>query len=622
LISALAIFSWNICAELYREVTVPEGSAGKSAHLIFFIPRNIKGFQLFDITGKVMPLTVINRAGGRIEIFFNPESGTKFKLEYRDNPVKNKLAQQHSGVLQYYRRGSNVTIADVDDFREQWEKNTRNEKCGIVHRVYTGMNRAGRPFNSLNIYRGFLNIEQAGEYTFYTASTDASFILIDGREVVSWPGRHSVHRGLRGEFSGQIMLTAGIHKFEYFHANQQWQYFAIAALKFPGEKQMEIIRSEMFVPMVKTELGALMGSTASETADMSWEHCATLVIDGMQMQQFKSIPHGNLYYFRPDRYRIGAYDILVEPDFAPAAVSDEQAKAMLSEIWTKRYDTPLSSDAYRFLAVAIPFFKMEMIAEDFYKEIIASEIVIPSDALFAFFYRIKFEKMLEAEKYKEAVEELNLLRNNNINVDTVNLELGRMNFYYLAERELARKLFKEINPKKLSGVFLRNYYILEADLALFFDGFDRALSLYSKMDSASKTMSRRYLLEADGALISLRNALISKRYADAMDYLDNSLDIRPELRLNPEINWLKAQLLAGMNRPRYAACCAELSLLMNPDIATAAKAALWLGDFYRKNNDNTRAMKCYEYILTFAPQTKEAVNAEHFLKELRSQKEK
>lgn len=35
LISALAIFSWNICAELYREVTVPEGSAGKSAHLIF-----------------------------------------------------------------------------------------------------------------------------------------------------------------------------------------------------------------------------------------------------------------------------------------------------------------------------------------------------------------------------------------------------------------------------------------------------------------------------------------------------------------------------------------------------------------------------------------------------------
>jgi hypothetical protein len=260
----------------------------------------------------------------------------------------------------------------------------------------------------------FWNIEQAGEYTFYTASTDASFILIDGREVVSWPGRHSVHRGLRGEFSGQIMLTAGIHKFEYFHANQQWQYFAIAALKFPGEKQMEIIRSEMFVPMVKTELGALMGSTASETADMSWEHCATLVIDGMQMQQFKSIPHGNLYYFRPDRYRIGAYDILVEPDFAPAAVSDEQAKAMLSEIWTKRYDTPLSSDAYRFLAVAIPFFKMEMIAEDFYKEIIASEIVIPSDALFAFFYRTKFEKMLEAEKYKEAVEELNLLRNNNI----------------------------------------------------------------------------------------------------------------------------------------------------------------------------------------------------------------
>jgi predicted negative regulator of RcsB-dependent stress response len=69
----------------------------------------------------------------------------------------------------------------------------------------------------LSHYSGYLHVPSTGTYGFMTSSQDASFLLIDGKEVVSAPGRHGPARwALRGSRK-DVRLTAGPHQFDYYH---------------------------------------------------------------------------------------------------------------------------------------------------------------------------------------------------------------------------------------------------------------------------------------------------------------------------------------------------------------------------------------------------------------------
>jgi len=48
-------------------------------------------------------------------------------------------------------------------------------------------------------------------------SNEASFSFLDGKELIHWPGRHTVDRGIRGEVNTLVELTAGLHYLEYYH---------------------------------------------------------------------------------------------------------------------------------------------------------------------------------------------------------------------------------------------------------------------------------------------------------------------------------------------------------------------------------------------------------------------
>ena len=70
----------------------------------------------------------------------------------------------------------------------------------------------------LSHYGGYLHVPSTGTYGFMTSSQDCGFLLIDGKEVVSAPGRHGPARwALRGSRK-DVRLTAGPHRFDYYHA--------------------------------------------------------------------------------------------------------------------------------------------------------------------------------------------------------------------------------------------------------------------------------------------------------------------------------------------------------------------------------------------------------------------
>jgi len=106
-------------------------------------------------------------------------------------------------------------------------------------------------------YEGFFQIEKAGNYIFATSSNWASFLLVDGKLVVSWPGKHDYRGGIRGQKKGKIHLAPGVHKLEYLNCSPWGRMLTLAAWQRPQEKLSLMTRCD-FLPVrryVVTEIG-------------------------------------------------------------------------------------------------------------------------------------------------------------------------------------------------------------------------------------------------------------------------------------------------------------------------------------------------------------------------------
>jgi tetratricopeptide (TPR) repeat protein len=84
-------------------------------------------------------------------------------------------------------------------------------------KISDGYNPFGSSDYYISIYRGWIQIPKAGKYQFCTISNEASFSFLDGKELVHWPGRHTVERGIHGEKNAAVELAAGLHYIEYYH---------------------------------------------------------------------------------------------------------------------------------------------------------------------------------------------------------------------------------------------------------------------------------------------------------------------------------------------------------------------------------------------------------------------
>lgn len=93
-------------------------------------------------------------------------------------------------------------------------------------------------------YKGFFKADKNGKYSFATISRYDSYISVDDKLVVGWPGRHDINKARRGEKQGTISLKPGIHKLEYFLCSPWREMFAVAAWKKPNEKFRVMTRTD------------------------------------------------------------------------------------------------------------------------------------------------------------------------------------------------------------------------------------------------------------------------------------------------------------------------------------------------------------------------------------------
>jgi tetratricopeptide (TPR) repeat protein len=93
-------------------------------------------------------------------------------------------------------------------------------------------------------YKGFFKVDKNGKYRFATISRYDSYISVDDKLVVGWPGRHNINKARRGEKQGTITLKPGVHKLEYFLHSPWPDIFAVAAWKKPGQEFRVMTRTD------------------------------------------------------------------------------------------------------------------------------------------------------------------------------------------------------------------------------------------------------------------------------------------------------------------------------------------------------------------------------------------
>ncbi len=223
-----------------------------------YIKEEARDLVIIDKSGKKVPYKVIWCEPGWKTTFIFPAAskGQKYSVYYGNPFAMESTSFRWDPKVSLTLETSKNPGGEIDDFKNMRVLLKRIKKVygrGFVDKIWHGLNPYGPDDNYISVYRGYLKIEKEGIYEIATASDEASFIFIDGELVTEWPGYHSVRGGLYGEYSGPVLLNAGLHKITYYHMERGGAQFMMAAWKKPGQKKFEIIPAAFYLHPAQSE---------------------------------------------------------------------------------------------------------------------------------------------------------------------------------------------------------------------------------------------------------------------------------------------------------------------------------------------------------------------------------
>ncbi len=122
----------------------------------------------------------------------------------------------------------------VADMKRLIESSPGLDGAGYRHNISDSLNPFGDSDYFISVYRGWIKLPDAGKYSFCTASNEASFSFMNGKELVHWPGRHTEERGRHGQKSKAHELDAGLHHVSYYHEDVLLYQLAFLGYQPPG----------------------------------------------------------------------------------------------------------------------------------------------------------------------------------------------------------------------------------------------------------------------------------------------------------------------------------------------------------------------------------------------------
>jgi len=205
----------------------------------------VKGTQL--IPHRVLQVG----PGDFVRVAFEaPAAETRFFIYY-GNPKADppKPWEPSRGVLLEERTWPGGPFDNFKQVQDGWAK-AKPLGADFVSHVSLGFNPlADSSTHAVSHYVGWFVPQKAGPYEVATTSGDGSWLLIDGKEVASWPGRHGVDG--HAHHVGKVDLDVRVHRLDYWHVKADAQMMVVAAWRPAGTGNFEAIPANLFLPVTE-----------------------------------------------------------------------------------------------------------------------------------------------------------------------------------------------------------------------------------------------------------------------------------------------------------------------------------------------------------------------------------
>jgi tetratricopeptide (TPR) repeat protein len=199
--------------------------------------------SLITPAGKFVPLHRLWRGEGRMSLLLAKELPEDSLLYFggQRNPSSANWQGQISLLMETRQLGA--AAARGFDSTHDWERAWSSAADKIDGMQFVpGIEHAGNPFGAgaafLTKFTGVLKAS-GGAVTFYTLSSDASFVEADGKSAFAWPGAHNGQANAKSLQSGSIDLTRPV-ALEYRHAKFAQGPAAMVLGWDKGGKQMPV----------------------------------------------------------------------------------------------------------------------------------------------------------------------------------------------------------------------------------------------------------------------------------------------------------------------------------------------------------------------------------------------
>ncbi|MBO7655153.1 MAG: hypothetical protein J6U40_09555, partial [Kiritimatiellae bacterium] len=243
-----------------------------TATTTFFLDDRYRGFSLFTADGQSRDCRLLEQRGSRYAILFEAYPGETLHLyPTEEGSLPPRVEKHSSGLLHQTRTYDGRAVQTLAEFEALWREG-KPQGARFEEQIFLGYNPFGPNTNTLHRFEGFLRVTAPGEITFCIASTDAAFLLIDGKPVAAWPGSHPVQEGLDGSRNGKANLAPGNHAITFLQANGRPEHISIAAMTLPGETRHRVIPPERFTPAVYAKVGPLVNREGQPQPEFIWEH--------------------------------------------------------------------------------------------------------------------------------------------------------------------------------------------------------------------------------------------------------------------------------------------------------------------------------------------------------------
>ncbi len=216
-----------------------------------------RDIRVFTRDGKEVPRGVVAFGPGDLYEVAFPTGGETEWFVYYGNP---EAPEPHETwgpdrglILQTRARGAG-NPSSWAGMEKLLERSVRIFGGSFWPRVFDAENPFGPSDNFVSDYQGFIRAPVDGDYIFYTASDEASFLFVAGRLVAEWPGWHDARKGAWARFKGKITLKAGLHRFRYLHVERTGRQAMAAYWLPPGAKKATVIPTSAFPGLLRAEM--------------------------------------------------------------------------------------------------------------------------------------------------------------------------------------------------------------------------------------------------------------------------------------------------------------------------------------------------------------------------------